>query len=173
MKGLSLTQPWATLVAIGAKTIETRSWDTSYRGEILIASSKSFPRACEVLCWKDPFAHALIEGGYLASSELPRGAIVAVATLDVVMPTDEFMRGVGSVIARHGTDAARWAVVEHAFGDFSPGRFAWLLKDIRPLTTPVPAAHVGKDGQTKAGGALGLWNVPQVVLDLVAGQGVL
>lgn len=34
MRGLSLTQPWATLVAIGAKKIETRSWTTTYRGAL-------------------------------------------------------------------------------------------------------------------------------------------
>lgn len=31
---LSLTQPWAELVVIGAKTQETRSWKTDYRGEL-------------------------------------------------------------------------------------------------------------------------------------------
>ena len=36
MKVLTLTQPWATLVAIGAKRIETRSWATKYRGPLLI-----------------------------------------------------------------------------------------------------------------------------------------
>ena len=36
MKALSLRQPWATLVAIGAKQIETRSWSTAYRGTIAI-----------------------------------------------------------------------------------------------------------------------------------------
>lgn len=34
MKALTLTQPWATLVAIQAKRIETRSWGTDYRGWI-------------------------------------------------------------------------------------------------------------------------------------------
>lgn len=29
---ISLWQPWATLMAIGAKTIETRSWSTRHRG---------------------------------------------------------------------------------------------------------------------------------------------
>ncbi len=36
MRTLTLTQPWATLVALGAKTIETRSWQTSYRGPLAI-----------------------------------------------------------------------------------------------------------------------------------------
>jgi hypothetical protein len=36
MKVLTLAQPWATLVAIGAKKIETRSWPTNYRGPLAI-----------------------------------------------------------------------------------------------------------------------------------------
>ena len=40
-KGLSLTQPWASLIADGKKTIETRRWKTSYRGPILICSTKA------------------------------------------------------------------------------------------------------------------------------------
>jgi len=40
MKAISLKQPWASLVASGQKTIETRTWCTSYRGPILICASK-------------------------------------------------------------------------------------------------------------------------------------
>ena len=43
MKALSLTQPWATLVVIGAKRIETRSWHTSYVGPLLIHAAKAIP----------------------------------------------------------------------------------------------------------------------------------
>jgi hypothetical protein len=42
MKALSVKQPWASLIAQGKKTIETRSWPTDYRGELLIVSSR-FP----------------------------------------------------------------------------------------------------------------------------------
>ena len=38
VKALTLTQPWATLVAIGAKRIETRSWSTRYRGPLTRAA---------------------------------------------------------------------------------------------------------------------------------------
>ena len=41
MKALSVRQPWANLIASGAKTIETRLWATPYRGPLLIVSSKS------------------------------------------------------------------------------------------------------------------------------------
>ena len=40
MKAVSVRQPWANLIAAGKKTIETRTWATNYRGEILIVSSK-------------------------------------------------------------------------------------------------------------------------------------
>jgi hypothetical protein len=40
MKTISVKQPWANMIARGMKTIETRTWCTNYRGELLIASSK-------------------------------------------------------------------------------------------------------------------------------------
>jgi hypothetical protein len=39
MKAISIRQPWASLIATGRKTIETRKWRTEYRGDILIVSS--------------------------------------------------------------------------------------------------------------------------------------
>ena len=41
MKAISLKQPWANLVACGYKTLETRTWSTGYRGDLLICSSAS------------------------------------------------------------------------------------------------------------------------------------
>ena len=38
MKTLSVKQPWASMIARGEKTIEVRSWRTSYRGPLLIVS---------------------------------------------------------------------------------------------------------------------------------------
>ena len=40
MKTLTFLQPWATLVALEAKRIETRSWRTSYRWPLAIHASK-------------------------------------------------------------------------------------------------------------------------------------
>jgi hypothetical protein len=39
-KGLTLLQPWASLIALGVKTIETRSWSTSWRGGLVIHAGK-------------------------------------------------------------------------------------------------------------------------------------
>ena len=40
MRALSVKQPWASLIASGQKTIETRTWRTDYRGDLLIVSSR-------------------------------------------------------------------------------------------------------------------------------------
>lgn len=40
MNTISIKQPWASLIAEGHKTIETRTWSVSYRGKLLIVSSK-------------------------------------------------------------------------------------------------------------------------------------
>lgn len=40
MKVLSIIEPWATLIKEKKKYIETRTWKTSYRGELYIHASK-------------------------------------------------------------------------------------------------------------------------------------
>ena len=41
INALSLKQPYANLIANGKKTIETRTWATKYRGDLLICASQS------------------------------------------------------------------------------------------------------------------------------------
>ena len=41
MKSLSLNPYWADLVLFGEKTIECRTWQTDYRGDLLICSSNT------------------------------------------------------------------------------------------------------------------------------------
>lgn len=40
MKAISLLEPWASLIKEKVKYIETRSWQTKYRGELYIHASK-------------------------------------------------------------------------------------------------------------------------------------
>lgn len=63
MKALTLQQPWATLVASGRKTIETRSWSTRHRGPIAIHAGKTVPS------WVLP----LNIGGFTVEKDNPRG----------------------------------------------------------------------------------------------------
>jgi hypothetical protein len=43
MKAITVRQPYATLLCMGLKTIETRTSTTNYRGPLLIHASKSCP----------------------------------------------------------------------------------------------------------------------------------
>lgn len=145
MKAITLTQPWATLVAIGAKRIETRGWSTSYRGPLAIHAGKGLgpvggKKGLMSLCRSEPFRSVLLAAGILGTPALPLGAIVATCELVAVVETAWF------------TTHDYWPAYpltdqERAFGDYTPGRFAWLLADVKPLPDPIPAK-----------GALGLWD---------------
>ena len=39
--GLSIRQPWASLIIMGLKSVEIRSWSTPYRGRLYIHVSKT------------------------------------------------------------------------------------------------------------------------------------
>lgn len=40
IKAFSIKEPWASMIYNGKKTIETRTWKTDYRGELLLCASK-------------------------------------------------------------------------------------------------------------------------------------
>ena len=44
MKALTIKQPWATLIMQGNKRFEFRSWQTNYRGELLIHAGKGIDK---------------------------------------------------------------------------------------------------------------------------------
>lgn len=158
MRGLSLTQPWATLVAIGAKQIETRSWRTSYRGPVAIHAALKFPKECKDLIFTEPFNSALqrIETNSKGLKDLPRGVIIAVCDVTAVCFIDTERRedGVPSILL--GGNYRIIVGKERAFGDYSNGRFAWILENLRVLKEPIPCK-----------GALSLWDVPLNVESLI------
>jgi hypothetical protein len=171
MRAITLTQPWATLVAIGAKTIETRSWSPSAhvaRGITLAihAGQGLGPvgglRGLMEVSRLEPFRSTLLEAGILGTPELPRGQIVAVATLDGWAPTGTGI-GAGEIVEHidaAGRSASRTVdSYERAFGDYSAGRWLWMLTSVRPLAAPVPCK-----------GALGLWEVPPDALAQIEAQ---
>jgi len=55
MKALSIKYPWVTLIAQGKKNIEIRTWQTQYRGPLLICASKkpTFDYAGYAICIVD------------------------------------------------------------------------------------------------------------------------
>jgi hypothetical protein len=150
MKALSIMQPWATLIAQGAKRIETRSWTTSYRGPLAIHASKGLPGwVADVVRSEPQFTAALgnlFDARGRVLGDFTRGCIIATCQLVSVKFIGANAEGwdwigpTGRLFSYPITDT------ERAFGDYTPGRYAWLLADVLPLDAPVPAK-----------GALGLW----------------
>lgn len=130
---ITLTQPWASLVALGYKSFETRSYGTSYRGLLAIHAAKGFGEASIAICRQDPFRRLLISAGLTTPSLIPLGCVVAVVTLKDIFPVDVI--------------APSLPLLERSLGDYTSGRHAWLLTDILQLKTPISAK-----------GALNLWD---------------
>lgn len=149
MKALSLWQPWATYIAIGAKTIETRSWGTPFRGELAIHAAKTTDHI-------DGTEGMVLKGaglGHLAPKlpdgeddglGFPLGAIVAVVTLEEVFQVAQVADEARRIIIQDGnvyTTTGRVLDVPPAdlvLGDLSPGRCGWVLTNVRALRSPVP-----------------------------------
>lgn len=146
MKCLSLTQPFASLIACGAKRIETRSWKTLYRGPLAIHAAKKFPPICRAICGAAEYREALkIRDEY----DLPIGCIVAVCQLIDCVPTENVRICLKEDVQHRTEIHPQWLWIpyeETYFGDYDEGRFAWVLNDVRPLAESIPAR-----------GALGLW----------------
>jgi hypothetical protein len=139
MKCLTIRQPWATLVALGEKQFETRSWQTSYRGELAIHAGKRVDKAA---CRREPYQSALARHGFTADN-LPCGTIIAVSRLAgccEVTPQQ----------AQSGWPGGN----EYMFGDYTAGRYAWKLEEAVPLAHPIPAK-----------GRLGFWEYPVLEIE--------
>lgn len=119
MRAISLWEPWASLMAMGAKRIETRDWQTSVRGEMAIhAAKRPFHPAqwpVELGMWLDRVG--MKTWGY--------GCVVAVGQLVDCVPVEQI----------RDTLSAQ----ERAFGNFAAGRYAWVFSDVRRLDTPIHA----------------------------------
>jgi hypothetical protein len=197
VKFLTIRQPWASLIAVGAKTIETRPFSTKYRGPLAIHAGATRPANFEhhnvnddpppwvdlvamSSCWlwteHDDFYH-----GGLYRWCGPLGAVVAVCDLVDVVP----ILGVNDILSkswqRHvaptksdgklglwsgpqgynqSLGRGTWRIddieAQRPFGDFTPGRYAWLLDNVRPIE-PVPMK-----------GAQGLRDLPAEIAAAVA-----
>lgn len=128
IKCISLWQPWATGIAVGLKTVETRHWTTKRRGLIAIHAARRWgPDQREFASVE----HAL---GRLPK-RIPFGAIIAIAEITGVLPTVEL--------------APQVLPIERIYGNYGPGRFGWLLANVKALDEPIPVA-----------GRQGFFNVP-------------
>lgn len=154
MKCLSLWQPWATLMAIGAKQIETRSWETLYRGPLLIHAAKKWNADLSELCYENPHIYkALASDGELKRRLPMSDAEVETGKLPKILPLGCIVAIVDLIDCRRvGSWVPDVSDQEIAFGDYTPGRFAWITKNLRRLPEPIPYR-----------GAQGLFDIPDEV----------
>lgn len=126
MKAISLWQPWASLIVMGLKTYETRSWHTSYRGELLICAAKK--KSADQKTYWEYISDEHINNPQEFDS-LPFGcAIVIVNLTNCIKMTPQFINSQSEV--------------ERDCGDWSIGRFAWKLENIRRVENiPVKGAQ--------------------------------
>jgi hypothetical protein len=161
VKALTVRQPWASLIAAGVKTIETRSWSTAYRGPIAVHAGK----AGVAEPWSVPGLAAAVDA---LPQPLPMGAVVAVADLVDVLPMVTrpvvfdhlFVRRDGALFVWREADRPnrpRSFTDQRPFGGFAAGRFAWLLENVRPLEQPLPTR-----------GRQSLWTPPDLVCAALA-----
>lgn len=133
MKALTIWQPWASLVAWGAKRFETRSWPaprTLKPGDLLAIHAAKRPVRTEEwddALWREVFAAA---GGSVVPRSIPVGKVLAIC---------QFL-GCEQITA----DSPERTPTEEAICDWTPGRFAWRLKPVHILDELVPAT--GRQG---------------------------
>ncbi len=146
MKAITLWQPWASLLACQAKKYETRSWETAYRGPIAIHAAVKKPSSIReaIGCIVNKVREVL---GIIELDDLPRGCIVATAELVGCWKIQQNRIDRSIYIVVENDVAVTIEPPEWDFGDWTPGRYAWELANVKMLPEPIPAK-----------GMQGLWN---------------
>lgn len=131
IKVLSIKEPHASLLLTPYKNIETRSWATSYRGEIYLHASKAMPSYAKEKAMWDRVLNLYVTGERI---RFRNGLIYAKAELvGCLKMTPENI----AILPQMEIDA----------GYYEPGRYMWVMRNITPLPEPIPAK-----------GHLGIWN---------------
>lgn len=128
MRCISVWNPWAALIILGFKKIETRKIPvpSTVLGErIGIACTKTI-KPEQVRAYNDPFFRQAFDlTGVDDLEELPRGMLLG--TVEVVKSepiTETLIKGLGRA--------------ERRFGWYEEGRHAWHLRTPQVLSHPIP-----------------------------------
>lgn len=139
-RALTLWEPWATLLVAGIKHFETRDWDTSFRGPLLITASKPSSESRRVFHaqMSEPVTVRALEAAGVWPVQGP--ALVGIVDL-----ASTFRMGRKTPVSE----------LERHLGNWTPGRFAWHVE------RPVRFAS-----QVECRGRQGLWvPEPELVLE--------
>ncbi len=116
MKTLTIKQPWATLVMQGDKRFEFRSWQTKYRGELLIHAGKGIDK------------EAMKRLAKYLPEELPYGKILGkVKLVDCIKMSTEFKE----LLLKENSDIYTKSSFQENYG--------WQVSDIEVFENPIDA----------------------------------
>lgn len=161
MDAISLWQPWASLIACGAKPYETRDWAPPARligQRIAICAGKKVSQNGVALAMElvrdDGMAARLYHrgcplnmmGDFSLSPGIalfPVGCVVCTALLDGAFLLGDPAKGTAvpsahvakRLISRKMPEC--FTVRYDDYGDYSPGRWAWLLRDVEICKPPI------------------------------------
>lgn len=120
IQALTIRQPWAWAIVHAGKDIENRTWDTDFRGEVLIHTSKKLTKKeYEVAC---EFIELEVDKRIVVppKAELHCGGVIGIGRLTQVIEPDEECD-------------SPWYV----------GNYGFVLKDVRPLPFIECRGHLG------------------------------
>lgn len=118
---ISVRQPWAWLLVNGVKKVENRTWETSYRGPLLIHASRTTVDLIRTNC-SELFADMP------PADMLPLGCLVGMVHLAECITLKD---------AQRRRDLA-------GQGRFIEGPFCWIMNKPRPMFKPI--SFIGRLG---------------------------
>ena len=131
IKAVTIIQPWASLITLGEKQIETRSWPANYKGPLAIHAGKKIDlEAC-----RNPRIKALLEKhGITIPERLPTGCVLSNCKLIECVQMQ-------SGNNKHCVEVPGYKLSdqEYELGYYSPGRWGWILANIVKPPRPIPA----------------------------------
>ncbi len=142
MYAITLHQPWATLITLGLKNVETRSWPAPERllGQVIAVHAGKLvvrqPGECIERELRDRVGEEWIR-------TIPTGAVLVTATLAGMARVKYVDLTSGQAVHDDGTEMGCAVGVTRTeidpWGDFSTDRWLWFLADVEALPEPIPA----------------------------------
>lgn len=120
MKAFTVYQPYAYAIVAGLKGYETRPRRTHIRGRVAVHAAKGNPQ----------FVTLAVDMALPETMKLHYGAVLGTVEIVDCVPVEAL---IGKLSER-----------ERVLGDYTPGRYAWILKN--PVLFPCPILARGKQG---------------------------
>lgn len=125
MKAITIHQPYASLIMAGVKHYETRSRNTQIRGRVAIHAGAREPYQVLRKLPADMKKKIIDLQRELELLEVPLGAIIGTVEIVDSVPVETLW---GQISAE-----------EISIGDYSAGRFAYVLENPSIFNQPIPA----------------------------------